>query len=602
MRMLRGLWLAVVLAIAPASANAEDDRHIVPIRHVTLHDLDNGGTQAITQLPARRLLEPRGFRRFGLEADFELVDRSVAPLWALYHRQLSDGARVRINGVIVGDVPTSTPRTAVLNVRPFMFVVPVELLRDGRNRLEMEWATHDSIQHVAAAFVGPADVVRAAYERRLFWQNTMAQVGLDFALVNAAILMGIYALRRHELRYLLMGLTALSWANVCFAYLLPSMPAALYPYWHLARLIGIAGVAGCCWAVLWLETEPRHPFFGRLCFAWAAVGPAWYVFNLWVHDTTDSNALEAYWGGTLVALGLYPLARLARLLMRRWNWRRGVYLLAALAGMLAGSADLAMSATGASVFGPIGYSAQAISPLWFTAMVAVLVKDFADFLVGQRHQNELMARKLGEQQAALQRLYDLDQQRERERAALQERRRIMRDMHDGLGSQLVSSLALSERGALDASQTSALLRECIDDLRLAIDSLAGSDDGFAVMAGNLRFRMEPRLRAAGIVLRWNSAGLDAHDTVDAAKALSLLRVMQESLSNAMRHSGATEIAVTLATIDGRLSIEIRDNGTGFDVAQVRRGQGLQSIEKRTRTIGAALHIAHGGGTTVRVTL
>ena len=147
-----------------------------------------------------------------------------------------------------------------------------------------------------------------------------------------------------------------------------------------------------------------------------------------------------------------------------------------------------------------------------------------------------------------------------------------------------------------------MLRECIDDLRLAIDSLAGSDDGFAVMAGNLRFRMEPRLRAAGIVLRWNSAGLDAHDTVDAAKALSLLRVMQESLSNAMRHSGATEIAVTLATIDGRLSIEIRDNGTGFDVAQVRRGQGLQSIEKRTRTIGAALHIAHGGGTTVRVTL
>ena len=603
-------WLAATLSLmlvlagalrAPAAAGAASD-HVVPVEHVLLQDLDLGTSQAIGPLPARRLLVPRGFRRFALSADFDIDDTAAAPLWALYHRQLSDGGRVSINGVIVGDVPTSTPDTAVLNVRPFMFVVPVELLRSGRNRLEVQWATHDSIQHVAAAFVGPADVVRAAYEQRLFWQNTMAQVGLDFALVNAAILMGIFALRRNEVRYLLMGLTALSWANVCFAYLLPPMPAALYPYWHLARLTGIAGVACCCWAVLWLETEPKHPFFGRLCFAWAAVGPLAYLLRLWVSDTTDSNALEAYWGGTLVALGLYPLCRLARLLVRHWDWRRGVYLLAATAGMLAGSADLAMSATGAGVFGPIGYSAQAISPLWFTAMVAVLVKDFADFLVNQRQQNELMARKLGEQQAALQRMYDLDQQREREQAALQERQRIMQDMHDGLGSQLVSSLALSERGALDPWQTSALLRECIDDLRLAIDSLAGSDDSFAVVAGNLRFRMEPRLRAAGIALRWNSAGLEAQRVVEGAKTLPLLRIMQESLSNALRHSGATEIAVTLKTVDGRLLIEIRDNGTGFDAERVRLGKGLRSIEKRARGIGAALHISHDGGTTVRVAL
>ena len=606
--MQRLWWLAVACLLAavpvqPAHA-AEDarDAQVVPITHVTLHDLDLGTSREIAQLPARRTLVPRAFRRFRLVADFELPDRAVAPLWALYHRQLSDGARVSINGVIVGDVPTSTPETAVLNVRPFMFVVPVELLRNGTNRLEMEWATHDSIQHVAPAFVGPADVVRAAYERRLFWQNTMAQVGLDFALVNAAILVGIFALRRHEARYLLMGLTALSWANVCFAYLLPPMPASLYPYWHLARLTGIAGVAGCCYTVLWLETGPKSLFFGRLCLAWAAVGPVWYLVNLWIHDTTDSNALEAYWGGTLVALGLYPLFRLARAQLRRWDWRRGVYLLAATAGMLAGSADLAMSATGNSIFGPIGYSAQATSPLWFTGMVAVLVKDFADFLVNQRQQNELMARRLGEQQAALQLMYDLDQQRESERAALQERQRIMQDMHDGLGSQLVSSLALSERGALDPLQTSALLRECIDDLRLAIDSLSGSDDSFAVMAGNLRFRMEPRLRAAGIALRWNSAGLGEHGVVEGAKTLPLLRIMQESLSNALRHSHATEIAVTLESVDGRLLIRISDNGAGFDAHRVRLGKGIRSMEKRARSIGAALHIAHGGGTTVQVAL
>jgi signal transduction histidine kinase len=380
------------------------------------------------------------------------------------------------------------------------------------------------------------------------------------------------------------------------------MPAALYPYWHLARLIGIAGVAGCCWAVLWLDTEPRHPFFGGLCIVWAAVGPLWYLVNLWLNDTTDSNALEAYWGGTLVALGLYPMAGLARSLLRRWDWQRGVFLLAAVAGMLAGGADLAMSATGTGLFGPIGYSAQATSPLWFTAMVAVLVKDFADFLVGQRQQNELMARKLAEQHVALQRLHELDQQRERERAALQERQRIMQDIHDGLGSQLVSSLALSERGALNAQQTSALLRECIDDLRLAIDSLAGSDDSFAVMAGNLRFRMEPRLRAAGITLKWNSAALHEAAVVPAGHTLTLLRILQESLGNALRHSQASEIAVTLGTDADQLHIAVCDNGKGFDPRSVRLGKGICGMEKRARGIGADLRFDGANGTSVWVTL
>ncbi len=594
--------LAIVTHVLAPQAHAADEDQVIRISRATLHDQDLGIAHELSDLPARRLLVPRGYRRFKLEAEFELPAKAAAPLWAVYHRQLSDGARVRINGTIVGDVPTSTPDTAVLNVRPFMFVVPVELLRDGVNRLELQWATHDSTQDVPSIFIGPVDVVRAYYERRFFWQNTMAQVGLDFALVNAAILVGIFALRRREVRYLLMGLTALSWANVCFAYLLPPMPAALLPYWHLARLTGIAGAASFCWLVLLLETEPQHRFYGRLCMAWAAVGPIWYLANLWLHDSTDSSALEAYWGGTLIALGLYPLFRLARSLMRHWDWRRGVYLLAATAGMLAGGADLVMSATGTGLFGSIGYSAQATSPLWFTAMVAVLVKDFANFLVSQRRQNELMTHKLAEQQITLQRLHELDQQREGERAALQERQRIMQDIHDGLGSQLVSSLALSERGALDSRQTSALLRECIDDLRLAIDSLAGGDDTFAVMAGNLRFRMEPRLRAAGISLKWNSAALSDSAAVPASHALPLLRVMQESLNNALKHSHATEIAVTSSSDDGGLHITVSDNGKGFDPQQVHLGKGMGSMEKRARGIGAVLDIATVGGTRVRITL
>ena len=594
---------AIVLSCLAAQAAGP----VTPIEQATLLSLDGEPPTELRGLPQVRQLEPRVFRRMRLQAEFRIVDRHAAPLWAIYFRQMSDGGRVRVNGVPVGEAPTATPDTAVLNVRPFMFTLPPQLLRDGANLLEVDLGTHDSRLYTSTILVGPAESVRAHYERHYFWQITMAQVGLDFALLNAAILIGIFALRRREWRYLLMGLTALCWANVCFAYLLPPMPAWLYPYWHFVRLAGIGGVAGLCWMVLWLETAPRHPFYGWLCMGWAAVGPLAYLASLLLTNSTDSGAIEARWGLLLLGLAAWPMANLVRLQARAWDWRRGVFLLAALAGMAAGGADLMLSATGREVFGPVGYSAQATSPLWFTAMVAVLVKDFGDVLLGQQQQNEHMALRLAEQQAALTRLHEAEQQRGRDHAALQERQRIMQDMHDGLGSQLVSALALAERGTLDAAQTGELLRECIDDLHLAIDSLAidglaAGGSAFATAAANLRMRMQPRLQAAGIALQWQASGLDTGAGVPASHALPLLRIMQEALGNALRHSGAGGIDVALALAHGELEIHIRDDGHGFDPQHVRWGKGVRSMEKRCRAIGAELRIESAQGTRVTVRL
>jgi signal transduction histidine kinase len=309
----------------------------------------------------------------------------------------------------------------------------------------------------------------------------------------------------------------------------------------------------------------------------------------------------------MLLLGLWPLALLGRELLAHWQWRRGVIGLAVAAGLAAGGADVALMATGAlgggdAALGGMGYVAPAVSPIWFMAIVLVLIRDFADSISRQQLQNRRMAERLQLQQRELQRLHHGEQLRARERAAEEERQRIMQDMHDGLGSQLLSSLALVERGDLDGERTGALLRDCIDDLRLAIDSLAGGDDGFAVMAGNLRFRMTPRLRAAGITLRWHARDFDDALPVPPKRSLPLLRILQESMSNALRHAGAREIAVTLASdAEGVLSLEVRDDGRGFDPAQVRRGKGLAGIEKRVRAIHGRLALESGPqGTSLRV--
>ena len=69
----------------------------------------------------------------------------------------------------------------------------------------------------------------------------------------------------------------------------------------------------------------------------------------------------------------------------------------------------------------------------------------------------------------------------------------MADMHDGIGGQLISKLSLVENGEASKEQVAAALRECIDDLRLAIDSLEPAGDDLLPVLGNLRYRLEPRL-------------------------------------------------------------------------------------------------------------
>ena len=110
---------------------------------------------------------------------------------------------------------------------------------------------------------------------------------------------------------------------------------------------------------------------------------------------------------------------------------------------------------------------------------------------------------------------------------------------------------------------------------------------------------------AGIALKWNSAALSDAAVVSVAHTLPLLRILQESLSNALKHSRASEIAVTLANDGEALHLVVSDNGQGFDAGQIHVGKGVNSMEKRARGIGADLHIEGGpgaGGASVRVSL
>ena len=82
------------------------------------------------------------------------------------------------------------------------------------------------------------------------------------------------------------------------------------------------------------------------------------------------------------------------------------------------------------------------------------------------------------------------------------------------------------------------------------------------------------------------------------------RVVQESLTNVRRHSGATAVRIVLKAQGGGCCLEIMDNGVGFEVGSEQTGYGLLGMQERVAALGGRLAIicAPGQGTVVRVTL
>ena len=115
-----------------------------------------------------------------------------------------------------------------------------------------------------------------------------------------------------------------------------------------------------------------------------------------------------------------------------------------------------------------------------------------------RELNEQLEDRVEQKRLEVVSYYDRMREMEATQAVAGERDRIMRDLHDGLGGQLVSTLSLIEGGRYDRDELAALLREALGELRFTIDSLDPESDDLLVALGMYRSRIESRLREQGL--------------------------------------------------------------------------------------------------------
>jgi signal transduction histidine kinase len=209
------------------------------------------------------------------------------------------------------------------------------------------------------------------------------------------------------------------------------------------------------------------------------------------------------------------------------------------------------------------------------------------------------------------RLYE----RSRELSILDERNRLALELHDVI-SQKLFALALAAESAntlLDVDRAAArvqidrlreLSQEALEELRYLILELRPPELERDGLATTLRKHVEVLRRVQGGEPALELE-LEGEPPAEAGRDRELLRIAQEALHNAVRHAHATRVVLRLEATNGRLVLEVRDDGEGFDpqAAGLRSQRlGLTSMEQRARRLAGTLEItsATGTGTTVRL--
>jgi signal transduction histidine kinase len=172
-----------------------------------------------------------------------------------------------------------------------------------------------------------------------------------------------------------------------------------------------------------------------------------------------------------------------------------------------------------------------------------------------------------------------------------ERQRLMQDMHDGLGSSLISAIRSVERGGIGELKVAQILKDCLDDLKLTIDSMEPVEADLLLLLATLRFRLEPRLEGTGVALSWEVQELPTLAWLDPSSALHILRIVQESVANILRHTRATAIRVATARDALGVTVTIADNGQGFDVDRAlaqTTGRGLHNQQRRAQAVAGSV--------------
>jgi signal transduction histidine kinase len=543
---------------------------------------------------------------------FSWPDSEGQHAWSVFLPRFTNGVEVAVNGVVILDSRRDPDANRPERNTPEIAVIPASLLRDGDNNLTIRLLVWGPLTgFLDRIYAGPDEMLRPSYEQRTLLFVTLPVVFSAWQAILAVILTIMWAMRRHEPAY---GVLAAAMAlGVASEFLPVAVDQSQYSKLNAILIVSapLQSAFVLTFAILFLGW--KWPRYGPLLFAPGLLLIAVGLFG----DKMLTGEFFVFVGVPTIGLYLVLLALIAaRSVLKRPNvasFILGCAVTIVLTCWVHDQLSVLQIMPGGRIFVTrLSYSAMLVAIgaglTWRFARALNQVDSFAGKMVVlvREAENKLKAS------------FAREEERARAAALALERTRLMRDLHDGLGGQLVSIVALSERGNTGAPIGEAA-RAALKDLRLVIDSMDDIGGDLMLALGSWRERATAQLRPHDIALDWRAVtpqGLPVHPELRPWHVIQIVRLLDEALTNAVKHADAQRVTVSIETLTdrsgadhGRISIE--DDGKGFaltpDGAAAALGQkaarGLRNMRSRAARCGAELELISGaGGTSVRLTL
>lgn len=584
--------------------------------------LEQAGEQVPVRLPyhAPRALADKGPLTFTI--GFDRPADTQAP-WSVMLPRYIDGVEVEINGAVLLDAGRGLNSRADRNAFELL-PIPDALLKAGPNsltvRLHMRGVLNGYLDRV---FVGPDTALRPASELRGLIFRTLPIVFAAWQAILAILLGVMWLKRRAEPLY---GVFAVAMA-LGVVQALTVAPTAQTPFPTLnAVLLAAPALEAACLVIFMLAflgvAQPRHIWLvfvpGALVAFIGLVGEPMFVLRAFLTV-----------GVPMVLLSIvFMFGVMSYMAIERGDGSAALLGSATTVLLSFGVHDLLfvqnIITTMPYFVGRLSYSALlvaiGIGLVWRFATALNEVDGFAGRMIAL----------VNEAEEKLRRSLALDEERSRTAALAGERNRLMRDLHDGLGGQLVSIVALSEQPAWEGPRIGEAARAALRDLRLVVDAMDDIDGDLMLALATWRERTLAQLRPHGLELVWRvegPQGLPVHPELRPWHVIQILRLLDEAVTNAVKHAAASAVTVTIETLAGganpsvggekpadeaarrRGRITVADDGGGFPAPEdacdgVPKGRGLANMRRRAARCGAALHVhsAPGAGTVVRLDL
>ncbi len=600
-RLYRLLWLALLAALAglgaPArAATVQVDRAEVT---ATVAGIAQPGTS--TRLPYhwdKLHGAVSGQARFRLSVP---VQDTSAPL-GLYIPRLGNTYAIRVNGDLFasfGTVPANLYDDAA--TEPRYFAIPPRLLA-ATTVIEIDIGVTGGRQGgLSDVTVGPENEVYPVYQANHFWQVTGARVVVIVSAVLGLLALLLWA-RQRDPAYLAYGVGELLWAVQTVRMLVEHAPLP-WPWWGVIPLAAFNAAPPllCRFALIIMGAEKGRVALMANALILLAVPAALLTMlggMLWIPPLfqgliTLTSALMAW---VVISAAVRSNVHEKRIL--------GVAVALIVACAVRDVLVLRLSANNYDVvpwirFAWVGFG---VSLAWIIA--ERLRKESA----AARAANDNLSEQLRARDAELGAAFERQRAEEKLLGAAEERQRLMRDLHDGLGSQLVGALRVAQQPTASRDDITRQLRGAVDQLKITVDAMQETDGDIASVLGATRYRLAPRLQAAAIHLQWDVGRLPMLPGWGVRQSYQLQMILFEAFTNMVVHSGATSARLSAQQVDQdgtpTIEITITDDGKGFDTdAAAPGGKGLANMRQRAAAIASTLQITSvPGDTRLRITI